>query len=349
MHVTFYYTKCSLWIQGNSTKINNLTIAQFFAYYYIEKIARSIEKSVPLDKVGEALRDRILSFLSNEERNQVLNGDDHALHDDKCVTCSRRCNDSNKSMSCTVCKRKQHFNCANIKDSKEREIFLSGEEVFTCNKCIQNFPTSQRDKETNVDARTMTGLDYYPIEASPHKVQETAEERNFIDFKINDQEVLLVEDNESPITNLENKREDIDKKDNRSNEILIRRLREEISRMKEEHANKESRLNEEIDSLKEAYRRCLTECEKEKETRETLQKCFEALDQKPGNQRQPTPNAAGATAATINRRSGRFDMESDKPPKREVICRFFNRKFGCRYGPQCEFKHEIRPPCEDIN
>ena len=31
IHITFYYTKCSLWLQGLSTKINNLTVAQFFA------------------------------------------------------------------------------------------------------------------------------------------------------------------------------------------------------------------------------------------------------------------------------------------------------------------------------
>ena len=26
VHMTFYYTKCSIWIQGSSTKINNLTV-----------------------------------------------------------------------------------------------------------------------------------------------------------------------------------------------------------------------------------------------------------------------------------------------------------------------------------
>ena len=32
VHVTFYYTKCSLWIQGSSTEINGLTLEQFFTY-----------------------------------------------------------------------------------------------------------------------------------------------------------------------------------------------------------------------------------------------------------------------------------------------------------------------------
>ena len=32
VHITFYYTKCSIWIQGSPTKINNTTIAQFFCH-----------------------------------------------------------------------------------------------------------------------------------------------------------------------------------------------------------------------------------------------------------------------------------------------------------------------------
>ena len=71
VHITFYYTKCSIFIQGGSTKIETLTIAQFFVYHYIEKIANMVENMVPLQDIGNELKTRITSFLSADEISRL--------------------------------------------------------------------------------------------------------------------------------------------------------------------------------------------------------------------------------------------------------------------------------------
>ena len=67
VHMTFYYTKCSIWIQGSSTKINNITIAQFFATHYLEKLAHMIVKNINLESIKTELKQRLVSFIENEE------------------------------------------------------------------------------------------------------------------------------------------------------------------------------------------------------------------------------------------------------------------------------------------
>ena len=142
VHITFYYTKCSLFIQGQSSKINNLTIAQYFACQYIEKISEIIEETVPLDDIGKVLRERITSFLSKDEALQISNGDGQLAQGEKCVSCPRKCHDNDKSMRCSSCKKKQHFNCAGIRDDDERQIFLTGSLEFICDNCVSDKKTT---------------------------------------------------------------------------------------------------------------------------------------------------------------------------------------------------------------
>ena len=63
IHITFYYTRCSIWIQGPAAKINNMTVAQFFAINYIERISNMIEETVPLDNITVTLKERITSLF----------------------------------------------------------------------------------------------------------------------------------------------------------------------------------------------------------------------------------------------------------------------------------------------
>ena len=319
IHITFYYTKCSLWLQGNSTKINNLTIAQFFMYNYIERIANAIEETVPLHKIGEALRERITSFLSKQVVDQITNGDDHVLHDDKCLTCPRNCTDNGKSMACISCKRKQHFNCASIRDEKERESYLSGTEIFTCSKCIHKLPAVESENFRSDPSLTKISFETsHTIEnVSGIKLGECKNETPTIDESVT----------------IKNLKSEIERQS-----ILIRRLREEIKREKEEYTNKETMLTEEKDSLKEAYRRCLADCEKEKETKETLQKCVDALKQQNDNQLK-----SGAV------QSPPLSNVFVRAPTKQIECRFYNRRNGCKNGTTCTFKHEDRPQCRNID
>ena len=45
--ITFYYTKCSLWIQGPPIQIDGMSLAQFFVVNYLEKVSNMIERSPP--------------------------------------------------------------------------------------------------------------------------------------------------------------------------------------------------------------------------------------------------------------------------------------------------------------
>ena len=317
VHLTFYYTKCSLWLQGNSTKINNLTIAQFFTYYYIERIASCIEKSVPLDKIGKVMADRIRSFLSADEQTQ-LNGEPAPQQDDRCVTCPRRCMDNDKSMACLTCKRKQHFNCANIRDDNERQLFLTYKEDFRCSKCIHiNTPeVIHEESERNLEEVTI------PVETT---INETEDRRPPLQIEGPRESGNSME----PSSNSDHS--------DQSKEIMIRRLKEEVKRIQEESNTREQKFNDQIESLKEAYRLCVTKLEKEKDTRETLEKCLNAFRQKEHEENQSS--------------SAQTDPEEEEDHQRvnNRLCRFFNRRNGCRKNSECAFQHRKMPQCRNIN
>ena len=105
--------------------------------------------------------------------------------------------------------------------------------------------------------------------------------------------------------------------------LLIRRLQEENNRLVQEHVQKEKRLNDEISAIKEAYRRCMVDYEKEKDTKETLQKCVAALQ------------TADATKKKISDDSSQRSITEFKQKK----CRFATRKGGCNKGKDCLFAH----------
>ena len=332
VHLTFYYTKCSLWVQGNSSKIDNLTIAQFFTYNYIEKVAIEAEKTFPLETIGQELRERITSFLSEQDCHNLINTGQYTVQDNKCVTCPRKCSDNDKSMSCISCSRKQHFKCANIRSEDERQLFLSGEEVFTCNECIQ----SQADEISSVTRKNTITVP--PAHSSPTLASVEREIEDNIQHVVvtNEPNETVVEPNNDESLKKPEENHEI-KGTDQSNQILIRRLREQISRMKDEYALKETQLNEEISNLKEAYRRCLAECEKERDTKETLKKCVDAL------QKQAEGPERGN--ANIDRFPDATNSQGDK--KSSKICSFYNRKNGCRNGDNCHFTHKSMQPCRN--
>ena len=143
IHITFYYTKCSIWLHGPPTKINNCTIAQFFSIHYLEKVSNMMERFIPLQEVGNELKNRISMFLRNtvdEKSNSV----DNIQSNNKCITCKKNCPNKTKSIVCNICNNKQHFNCAGIKDETERTKFLNGRITFLCTQCISKNTTEDR-------------------------------------------------------------------------------------------------------------------------------------------------------------------------------------------------------------
>ena len=65
-----------------------------------------------------------------------------------------------------------------------------------------------------------------------------------------------------------------------ADKLMIKRLQNELLRIKSESSEKEKKLSEENSILKESYRRCMAEFEKEKELKETLQACLKASEEK---------------------------------------------------------------------
>ena len=49
-----YYTKCAILVQGSSSKIDNLTIVQFFILHCIETISKMVETTVSLMRLGRS-------------------------------------------------------------------------------------------------------------------------------------------------------------------------------------------------------------------------------------------------------------------------------------------------------
>ena len=267
-------------------------------------------------------------------------------------------------MTCVTCNRKQHFNCASLRDEEERNLFLSGMEDFKCSNCIQG--VSQCFKPTNESLALDPTNNREGIELVPTVTGGGRDELNPSEESLTD-DICLIPDDRMPSKSKKEKNKGIsfsvpevstqiapeenvkDKEQvipsENGNRLLIRRLQDQICKLNEEHAKKEQQLSSEIDSWKEAYRRSVAECEKEKDTRETLEKCLAALDpQRKDNSHQENmrstrtnapPSPLGATAKST---------DSKKAP-----CRFYNKRRGCRNGDHCIFEHIVMPPCSVAN
>ena len=394
-HLTFYFTKCSIWIQGSSTKIDRLTIAQFFTYNYIEKISNLIQSKVRLNEIGYELKNRINQFLSDEERLQGSEGSvTSKIADEKCVICPRKCQKNDKSVQCHNCNRRQHFQCAGIKAEEERQMFTLGQQPFTCSIClslpkvildtdstpdrpnVEDIQTNKTDDDTCVsrdkedlvsgtiviksksriedDGAIGSGLK----EVAESVISESTEDVDFHSSEINNDVIVInpevYEVHKEPerskrILKLEEARDESDKSSSEINlsdskglgedgqkrikevnrefpsadKVLIRRLQEENSRLVQEHKDKEKRFLEEIATLKEAYRICLANYEKEKETKEVLQQCVAVLQEKDNKN-------------NANKEGGMKDNEST-PQKN---CKFVLKEGGCKKGNSCKFNHE---------
>ena len=99
-----------------------------------------IVKNINLDSIKTELKQRLVKFIENEEgvTGSEASGNvvRHEKEGNKCVACPKTCANNDKSMACSQCSRKQHFNCAGIKTSEERQIYMSGGEYFVCSKCL---------------------------------------------------------------------------------------------------------------------------------------------------------------------------------------------------------------------
>ena len=118
----------------------------------------------------------------------------------------------------------------------------------------------------------------------------------------------------------------------KSQEITIRRLQEQIAKIKEQFTNKEAELEKEVGTWREAYRECLADLEREKETKNTLQQCLDTL--------QKTNSRNSANNVT-------FEDQAGSTVDNVKICRFYNKRNGCRNGDQCRFEHKEMPPCRN--
>ena len=108
-------------------------------------------------------------------------------------------------------------------------------------------------------------------------------------------------------------------------------------------------MKEEIDSLKESYRRSIADYEREKTTKEALQKCVDAFQK--GNNLRSNDN----DIAHIRPRSTRPGQDGSSTPQQSrgqsiakpvKECRFFNSKSGCRNRDSCRFPHVTKAPCK---
>ena len=344
VHLTFYYTKCSIWVQGSSSKINNLTVAQFFTFHYIEKITNTISENVALDDIGQTLRRRILEFLDGEEKRQ-LEGSVEPRAEHKCPTCDKKCHENGKSMACCKCQQKQHFRCANIRSEDERSMYLTGKESFICGKCLPSY---------QIDGGLIDGA---PLKEDKVSTPET--------LKVNAPQTIAPECTQNvdqakqeqirpKSIQLEENRDSLGETNQNADKILIRRLQGEMNKMVEEHTKKESEMNEEIARIKEAYRICMANYEKEKDTKETLQECLKALQAK-----DATDSVAGQRQRSRGKQANNEEQHItsvsvsangvDAPRSTSKQCRFYNRKSGCAKGSQCTFEHLEMPACNYPN
>ena len=379
VHVTFFYTKCSIFLQGSSVKLNNITPAQFLAIHYIEKVANAVINTAPLEEISKSLEERTLSFLKADEVDNIKNNIP-SLESGKCVSCSRRCSNNNKSVLCSKCNRRQHFNCAGIKNESERDLFLSGSELFVCNKCFADVGVSLDESRSSADDMAVQNI--IPGNVDQHKSTTSNKtvdnsitaNTNFIEFAEADLKDHQNDTNKPCQQNLINPNCQIQDK------IMIRRLQDEIMRLNINHEDRIKKLSDENNNLKESLRRCIADLEKEKETKDTLQHCVNALKLAPkaasnrhlSNASSQESGSGGVDQIRTTQRKCKFQnspsgctkgdqcsflhdpspeedqqgqegqfQQSNKPP-----CRFFNRKSGCAKGVSCRFPHIKNAPCQ---
>ena len=300
--ITLYYTKCSLWIQGPPTQIDGMALAQFFVVNYLEKVSKMIERNVSLESVGDALRLRITSFMTDEEARDLINKTVE-IDSEHCVSCSRKCANNNKSIRCTNCQGKQHFKCASVNDESQRQMYLTGGEVFICNRCFSEVDISLFNSSSSqevVQGKITAGTEYDEVSSVPIPSGET-------DNNLASNTVLITEAeyDETPIsqqmaddrdiamnltTQVSNSGLILDHTSQQQNNgikeghdtIMIRRLQAEITKLKTEHVESKRKMEIELGELREAYRQSCANYERERETKNALQQCIETL-QKQGN------------------------------------------------------------------
>ena len=121
-----------------------------------------------------------------------------------------------------------------------------------------------------------------------------------------------------------------------ADKILIRRLQAQITKISEEHMKKELVLETEISTLKEAYRVCIAKYEKEKETKDTLQECLKVLQA----QDRTTPTQVNNIENPVTKDENEAKIKERTP----TLCRFFNRRTGCKFKDQCRYVHQPTNP-----
>ena len=259
-------------------------------------------------------------------------------------------------MRCTKCGEKQHFNCANIKTESERQMFLTGKEPFRCNNCLNKTHFEICNQEEPIAEQDV----HITKEVGSNEIVSDVIDKKNIQV-IPKQSLKLPETKKAEISNNADNRENSSVTD----KIMIRRLQDQLSQLEAAHTNEVNKLNEEINQLREAYRRCTLEKEKEKDIKETLQKCVSALEAKNvelGNRNEKLPPDSTTPRTRVcryfNRREGchkgddcQYSHQKQTPPANKTDpkeCRFFNRRNGCKYGTKCTYVHRIAPPCKNI-
>ena len=115
---------------------------------------------------------------------------------------------------------------------------------------------------------------------------------------------------------------------------------------------KRKKLVEENDVLKESYRRCMADYEKEKEMKETLQQFVKNLEEEKNQQERinfykgKTPQKTVYNESIQSKPQYNNQNENKSRKRLKFVCKFFNRKGGCKYGEKCKFDHKVAPPCK---
>ena len=104
-------------------------------------------------------------------------------------------------------------------------------------------------------------------------------------------------------------------------------------------------MEKELDDIKEAYRRCLTDYEKEKDVKDTLQKCVDIFRQQASMIpiKNDAPNIQQMKQQTPDSKA---PVRKDSEEKQRT-CRFYNKKNGCSKGDACIFAHTEMPQCQE--
>ena len=366
VHITFYYTKCSLWIQGPPGKINNITVAQFFTIQYLERVANMVERTIPLDEIGHELKLRITSFLSNEENGTIQPRNKH-ISETKCVTCNRKCSDNKKSIVCCQCGMKQHFHCASIKDESERRLYLDGGVPFTCNMCFAEGsvylddvsgesppiniaePPSEHPHVPVLESRLDKPSSGDQLETGGHSVPSTincVEQNNCVagSPSIN-VDKMGVESSTSPDllpSNHHNNTTLIDTPDttNEQDKELLANLATATSNHEKILIR---RLQNEINRLSLVHTEIQEKLMNENsQLKESLRQCIVDCE-KEREMKETLQHCVKALKVKEVQTTSHSPLSNDNRPSNgrgQKICRFFNMPNGCNKGVHCTFSHE---------